>query len=38
MSRVYVLVEGQTEQAFIRDILAPPLAPQGIYPGRPPPG
>jgi len=33
MSRVYVLVEGQTEQAFIRDILAPPLAPQGIYLG-----
>jgi hypothetical protein len=31
MSRVYVLVEGQTEQAFIRDILAPTLSPHGIY-------
>jgi len=32
MSRVYVLVEGQTEQAFVRDVLAPALSTRGIYP------
>src|SRR5215467_14000916 len=31
MSRVYALVEGQTEQAFIREILAPFLSPHGVY-------
>src|SRR5215831_19654822 len=31
MSRVYALVEGQTEQAFIREILAPILGPHAIY-------
>lgn len=29
--QVYVIVEGQTEQTFIRDILAPTLSLQGIY-------
>ena len=32
MSRVYVLVEGQTEQAFVRDVLTPALSTHGIYP------
>lgn len=32
MSRLYVLVEGQTEQAFVRDVLAPALSTGGIYP------
>lgn len=32
MSRVYVLVEGQTEQAFVRDVLTPALSTSGIYP------
>lgn len=32
MSRVYVLVEGQTEQAFVRDVLTPTLSTHGIYP------
>lgn len=32
MSRVYVLVEGQTEQAFVRDVLTPTLSAYGIYP------
>jgi Domain of unknown function (DUF4276) len=32
MSRVYVLVEGQTEQAFVRDVLTPTLSIHGIYP------
>jgi uncharacterized protein DUF4276 len=32
MSRVYVLVEGQTEQAFVRDVLTPALSTRGIYP------
>jgi uncharacterized protein DUF4276 len=32
MSRVYVLVEGQTEQAFVRDVLTPTLSTRGIYP------
>ena len=31
MSEVYIVVEGQTEQSFIRDVLAPYLAPQGLY-------
>jgi hypothetical protein len=31
MSRLLILVEGQTEQAFIREILAPFLSPHGIY-------
>jgi len=28
---VYIVVEGKTEQTFVRDILAPYLAPKGIY-------
>lgn len=32
MSRVYVLVEGQTEQAFVRDVLTPTLSTLGIFP------
>lgn len=31
MSRVRVLVEGQTEQTFVRDVLAPLLAGSGVY-------
>lgn len=31
MSRVYVLVEGQTEQALVRDVLTPTLSNLGIY-------
>lgn len=31
MSRVLALVEGPTEQAFVRDILAPALASAGVY-------
>jgi hypothetical protein len=31
MSRVYLLVEGQTEEAFVRELLAPHLALQGTY-------
>ena len=28
---IYIVVEGQTEQTFVRDVLAPSLAHQGIY-------
>ena len=28
---VYVVVEGPTEQTFVRDVLAPKMAPMGIY-------
>lgn len=28
---VYIIVEGQTEQTFIRDVLAPEMANKGIY-------
>lgn len=31
MSDVYVIVEGHTEQTFVRDILAPELGHKGIY-------
>lgn len=31
MNRVYVVVEGQTEQTFVRDVLAPELAITNIY-------
>lgn len=31
MTRVKVFVEGQTEETFIRDVLIPHFAPQGIY-------
>lgn len=31
MSRVYVLVEGQTEEAFVNELLMPHYAPIGIY-------
>ena len=31
MSRVRALVEGQTEQGFVRDVLAPHLTLQGVY-------
>jgi hypothetical protein len=31
MSRVLILVEGQTEETFIRDVLAPYFLPRGIY-------
>ncbi|MGV8122924.1 MAG: DUF4276 family protein [Candidatus Xenobiia bacterium LiM19] len=29
--RIYIVVEGQTEQTFVRDILAPYMAHKGIY-------
>jgi hypothetical protein len=28
---IYIIVEGQTEQTFVRDVLAPQMANQGIY-------
>ena len=28
---IYIVVEGQTEQTFVRDVLAPTIAPKGIY-------
>ena len=28
---IYIVVEGQTEQTFVRDVLAPKIAPDGIY-------
>jgi hypothetical protein len=28
---IYIIVEGQTEQSFVRDVLAPKMATQGIY-------
>ena len=28
---VYVIVEGQTEQTFVRDVLAPEMGKQGIF-------
>ncbi|MBI5862907.1 MAG: DUF4276 family protein, partial [Planctomycetes bacterium] len=31
MNRVLALVEGQTEQTFVRDVLAPELALRGVY-------
>lgn len=31
MSRVIAVVEGQTERAFVRDVLAPALVPHGVY-------
>ncbi len=31
MNRVYVVVEGQTEQTFIRDVLAPDMAKKNIF-------
>ena len=31
MTRVYVVVEGQTERAFVRNVLAPALANSGVY-------
>lgn len=31
MKRIYVLVEGQTEEAFISELLAPHYAPAGLY-------
>ncbi len=31
MKRAFVLVEGQTEETFIRDILAPHFAPRGLH-------
>ena len=31
MTRCYVVCEGQTEETFIRDVIAPILAPQQIY-------
>jgi hypothetical protein len=30
-SNVYVIVEGQTEQTFVRELLAPEIACQGVY-------
>jgi len=32
MKKVLVYVEGQTEETFIRDLLAPHLNPRGVYP------
>ncbi|MDX8379610.1 MAG: DUF4276 family protein [Gallionella sp.] len=31
MTRVYLLVEGQTEEAFVRELLVPPYARLGLY-------
>ena len=31
MSRVYLLVEGQTEEAFVQELLAPHFLPQGVF-------
>jgi hypothetical protein len=31
MSRVHVLAEGQTEQAFVRELLAPRLGEVGVF-------
>ena len=28
---IYIVVEGQTEQTFVRDVLAPQMADKGIY-------
>lgn len=28
---IYIVVEGQTEQTFVRDVLAPQIAYKGIY-------
>jgi hypothetical protein len=28
---IYIIVEGQTEQTFVRDVLAPQMANKGIY-------
>ncbi|MBN2315599.1 MAG: hypothetical protein JXM79_16845 [Sedimentisphaerales bacterium] len=28
---VYIIVEGQTEQTFVRDLLAPEMGGQGIF-------
>lgn len=28
---IYIVVEGQTEQTFVRDVLAPQMAHKGIY-------
>ena len=28
---IYIVVEGQTEQTFVRDVLAPHMAHKGIY-------
>lgn len=32
MKRVLILVEGQTEEVFVRDVLTPHLAPFGVHP------
>lgn len=32
MIRIYIVVEGQTEEAFVNDVLGPALYPRGIYP------
>ncbi len=32
MTRVAILVEGKTEEEFVREILAPELQPAGVYP------
>lgn len=32
MSKVLILVEGQAEETFVRDVLAPHLAGRGVYP------
>lgn len=32
MTRVLVLVEGQTEETFVKEVLAPYLAPRNVYP------
>jgi len=31
MSDIYIIVEGQTEQTFVRDVLAPQMSTKGIY-------
>ncbi len=32
MIRLYIVVEGQTEEAFVNDVLGPRLYPRGVYP------
>ena len=31
MTRVYLVVEGPTEEAFVREVLAPALWPRGVF-------
>jgi len=31
MTRVYIVVEGQTEESFVNEVLAPALTPRRVY-------